>query len=301
MDKTTHFNKKWAVFGIVAIIFVLAGLYLFDGYQKIINPISTSDFVMDTVVTQQVYGLKSEEAAAEVVTRMMEYEKICSYYIDSSQLSLINQNAGKSYVQVDSQLFELIKLSKQYARETNGLFDITVAPLVSLWGVTTENPRVPDADEIDAALKLIDYNDILLKEDTLEVMLAREGMKIDLGGIAKGYICTVARQVYKEYGIKAAWISIGGNIYTYGEKPDGSLYTIGVSAPVDNRQELLGRVVIGEYVIASSGGYERYFEQDGKTYHHIIDPTDGYPADNGLLSLLSLQQTRSGGYHSSAH
>lgn len=285
-----HINKKWVVIALMSVVVVIGGLFLYDRHHKNTTPSSYSDFVMDTVVIQQLYGVKADEAATEVIDRMRRYEQMCSYYIETSQLSAINKAAGKSYVAVDSQLFDLIKMSKDYAAQTKGMFDITVAPLVQLWGVTSDSPKVPAKDKIDFALSLIDSDDILLKEDTREVMLAREGMEIDLGGIAKGYSCSIAKQVYSEFGIKAGWISIGGNIYTYGITPDKQPYEISISAPVDNRAAMLGRVNVGEWVIASSGGYERYFEQDGQVYHHIFDVRTGYPSQSDLAGVTVLCQ-----------
>ncbi len=288
MQQTNTINQKWVIIALVSAIVVIGGLFLYDRHQKNTTPQSYSDFVMDTVVIQQIYGVKSDEAAAEVIAKMREYEKVCSYYIESSQLSAINKAAGKAYVAVDRQLFDLIKISKEYAHQTGGVFDITVAPLVQLWGVTSDSPKVPAQSEIDSALALIGSDDILLKEETNEIMLAREGMEIDLGGIAKGHACSIAKQVYSDFGIKAAWISIGGNIYTYGTTPDKQPYEIGISAPVDNRAALLGRVNVGEWVIASSGGYERYFEQNGQVYHHIFDVRTGYPSQSDLAGVTVL-------------
>ena len=169
---------------------------------------------------------------------------------------------------------------------TGGAFDITVYPLMDLWGFTTGKFAVPDAQELSALLAQCGSDKLTVNGDT--IMLA-EGQGIDLGGIAKGYTSGHLMKIFEEYDLVGAVVSLGGNVQCYRTKTDGSLWRCGIQDPQDpeNGSAYLGVVSVADRAVITSGAYERYFvdEATGKTYHHILDPKTGYPAESGLLSV----------------
>lgn len=271
---------KRMIAGVLALVFLLSGC-------KSSNMLQTGElFIMSTYVTQQVYGEHADEAIHAVNTLLEEYDATFSLYKEGSEINRINQNAGTTPSAVSEETFSLIQKAKQYSELSGGLFDLTVAPLSTLWGVNSKNPRVPSDEEIAAALDLVNYRDVVLDESEQTVYLKRKGMAIDLGGIAKGFFCEKIEEIYRQYGVSSALVSIGGNIYTYGQKPDGESYRLGIRNPNDlNGSSVMGILSSHDEVVATSGAYERYFEQDGILYHHILDLETGFPAESDLLSV----------------
>ncbi|WMJ23303.1 FAD:protein FMN transferase [Paludicola sp. MB14-C6] len=247
-------------------------------------------FVMNTVVTQKVYGKNRDKAILNVNNCLKEMEKELSMYIPESYISKINQNAGLTPVKVNSYTFDLIQTTQKYCERSNGVFDITIAPITKLWGITSQNPKVPTQDQINELLPLIDYRNIKLDSKSQTVMLKEKGMAIDLGGIAKGYINDLIKSEYDKLNISSALISIGGNIYAYHTKPDNTLFTLGIRDPKGSSNDMVGKLKVKDKIVATSGAYERFFEQDGKVYHHILDSKTGYPAESDLLSATVVSE-----------
>ena len=238
-------------------------------------------FAMDTYMTLTAYGKNAKKALDEAVDEINNIEQLVSTGIDSSEVSQINKNGKGS---VSETTGYLIKRSKEIYDSTNGVFDITISPIMQAWGFPTENYRVPGKKELKKLRGLMGADHVLYDEKKQEVTLNKEGMKIDLGGIAKGYTSSKVMDIFKENGISSAVISLGGNVQTLNGKPDGSDWRVAVENPADTGS-YIGVLSIKDKAVITSGGYERYFKQDGKTYHHIIDPATGYPADNGLISV----------------
>ena len=238
-------------------------------------------FAMDTYMTLTAYGKNAKKALDEAVDEINNIEQLVSTGIDSSEVSQINKNGKGS---VSETTGYLIKRSKEIYDSTNGVFDITIYPIMQAWGFPTENYRVPGKKELKKLRGLMGADHVLYDEKKQEVILNKEGMKIDLGGIAKGYTSSKVMDIFKENGISSAVISLGGNVQTLNGKPDGSDWRVAVENPADTGS-YIGVLSIKDKAVITSGGYERYFKQDGKTYHHIIDPATGYPADNGLISV----------------
>ena len=238
-------------------------------------------FAMDTYMTLTAYGKNAKKALDAAVDEINNIEQLVSTGIDSSEVSQINENGKGS---VSETTGYLIKRSKEIYDSTNGVFDITIYPIMQAWGFPTENYRVPGKKELKKLRGLMGADHVLYDEKKQEVILNKEGMKIDLGGIAKGYTSSKVMDIFKENGISSAVISLGGNVQTLNGKPDGSDWRVAVENPADTGS-YIGVLSIKDKAVITSGGYERYFKQDGKTYHHIIDPATGYPADNGLISV----------------
>lgn len=238
-------------------------------------------FAMDTYMTLTAYGKNAKKALDEAVDEINNIEQLVSTGIDSSEVSQINKNGKGS---VSETTGYLIKRSKEIYDSTNGVFDITIYPIMQAWGFPTENYRVLGKKELKKLRGLMGADHVLYDEKKQEVTLNKEGMKIDLGGIAKGYTSSKVMDIFKENGISSAVISLGGNVQTLNGKPDGSDWRVAVENPADTGS-YIGVLSIKDKAVITSGGYERYFKQDGKTYHHIIDPANGYPANNGLTSV----------------
>ena len=243
------------------------------------------DGPLDTVSTITLYAWQGgEEPIDAIFTMLRDIDARMSAVSGKSEIAAISAQAGSS-VEVSADIFDLIKRSKVIGYETDGAFDVTIRPVVDLWGVGTERARVPALSELEDALGLVGYEDIVLNEAESSVMLAREGMRLDLGGIAKGYACHRAVEILKQSGVKHGIIDLGGNVFAYGTRPDGTPWRVGVKNPLIGENGPFCVVTVSDRAIVTSGVYERFFEYDGDIYHHIMDPKTGFPPKNGLISV----------------
>lgn len=238
-------------------------------------------FAMDTIMDLTVYGGSASELLTEARQLVQKYEGLFSVNIRTSDVAKLNQASGRA-VQVSPETYELIQKSIGITKETEGLFDISIYPLVRAWGFTKGEYRVPETEELGSLLQKVDASKIQLGPDN-RVTLPK-GMEIDLGGIAKGYLSQKLTELFREGGARAAVVSLGGNVQTFGKKPDGTPFMVGITDPSDGTS-LLGTIQVGEKAVITSGSYQRYFEKDGKVYHHIIDKRTGAPAQSDLTSV----------------
>jgi thiamine biosynthesis lipoprotein len=209
-----------------------------------------------------------------------------SVTLEGTDLGEVNAQAGIAPVKVHEDVIEILETALRYAEISDGAFDPTVGPLVKLWGIGTEEPRLPGQDEIDAVLPLINWRNVRIDKQTSTVFLTRSGMALDLGAIAKGYAADEAVKIIRKRRIPRAIIDLGGNIFTYGVKADSSPWRVGIQEPSGGlRGSYIGIVEVRNKTMVTSGVYERYFEVDGKRYHHILSTRDGYPVENQLLSV----------------
>lgn len=245
----------------------------------------TSDvFAMDTYMTLTAYGENAQEAVEAGIAEIQRLDDLLSTGKDTSEVAQINANGG-GVLSEDTDY--LVKRALDIYQSTNGAFDISIYPVMQLWGFTTGNFAVPSESDLAAKLALVDAGKIILSEENGQTSISfPEGMEIDLGGIAKGYTSGRVMDVMKSYGIKSAVINLGGNAHVLGNKTDGSQWKVGIQDPEDENG-YLGGVSVTDKAIITSGGYERYFvdEDTGVKYHHIIDPKTGYSANNGLISV----------------
>lgn len=245
----------------------------------------TSDvFAMDTYMTLTAYGENAQEAVEAGIAEIQRLDDLLSTGKDASEVAQINANGG-GVLSEDTDY--LVKRALDIYQSTNGAFDISIYPVMQLWGFTTGNFAVPSESDLAAKLALVDAGKIILSEENGQTSISLpEGMEIDLGGIAKGYTSGRVMDVMKSYGIKSAVINLGGNAHVLGNKTDGSQWKVGIQDPEDENG-YLGGVSVTDKAIITSGGYERYFvdKDTGVKYHHIIDPKTGYSANNGLISV----------------
>lgn len=235
-------------------------------------------FAMDTTMTLIAYGPHANaalDAAADEINRL---DALFSISSDTGDIFRANRD-GSSTLSADTK--ELLSRSLDFAAETGGLLEPTIEPVMNAWGFTTKNYRVPSQDELKELLSHVDYRQVEITGDTLTLP---ENVQIDLGAIAKGYTSARVMDVFRDAGLTSGIISLGGNVQALGHKPDGSLWRVGIQDPKDS-QNVIAIVEIADEAVITSGTYQRYFEQDGVTYHHIIDPRTGYPADSGLTSV----------------
>lgn len=241
-------------------------------------------FAMDTYMSLTAYGSHADQAVHDAISRIEELDAMLTTGDDSSEVGKINAT-GSGTLSEDGK--ELMKRSLELYDSTDGTFDISIYPVMELWGFPTKEYRVPDEQEIEDALKLVDASKIQFDESTGEVSFDESGMKIDFGGIAKGYTSSKVMELFREEGVTSGLVNLGGNVQALGTKPDGSDWRIGIRGPGESdadAEDYVGILTTHDKAVITSGGYERYFEKDGKRYHHIIDPATGYPADSGVVS-----------------
>ena len=245
-----------------------------------------SNIVMDTAVTLSASGENSKEAVEESFKKLEELNEMASTNIETSDVYKINSSSGKSYVKVHPEILKMIKTSIKYSKLSNGALDITLGPIIDLWGIGTDNERLPSDEEIKDKLTLVGYDKISINENDNSVMLQKEGMSIDLGGIAKGFAADEVLKIYKKYNVENGLINLGAtSIYAVGKNKDNNDWSVGIKHPrSENPNEYMGIIKLSNSSLSTSGDYERCFIKDNRRYHHIIDPKTGYPVDNGVMS-----------------
>lgn len=230
--------------------------------------------------TIEATGSEASRALDAAELKVMELDDRLSAFKPESEISRINQAAGKRFVPVHPDTMLIIKTAIEYAALSNGAFDITARPLIELWNVGSKRNSLPSPAEIERARQLVNFQDILLDEQACSVMMKRPGQALDLGGIAKGYAADEVRRILLTYYVDAATINLGGTVAVI-----GAARTIGIQHPTLPTGTPMGRVSISDQAVVTSGNYEKFFIQDGIRYHHLLDPRTGRPADSGLSSI----------------
>lgn len=238
--------------------------------------------LMDTIVTITVVSDSAEKAGRAIENAFNVTEKfgdLINFFSDGSELSSINRNAGIRKVKVSPHALDVIEKAIYIAEKSNGAFDPTIGPEIRLWDF--EKKKLPSDDEIRKNLPFVNYHDIIVDGKDSTVFLRKKGMLMDLGGTAKGYAADLAVESLKRDGIVSGIVANAGDIRTFGLKPDGKGWTIGIKNPrqTNESDEIIGRIILSGKAISTSGDYERYFISAGRRYHHILDPSTGYPAD----------------------
>ena len=249
------------------------------------DPLRGSEFVLGTICTISILDGGSEAVLQAVFARLREIESRMSANREGTEIASVNEAAGKSPVRVSADTLFVVRKALEYARISDGAFDPTIGPIVKLWNIGMEGERVPEDREIAEALPLVDWRRVVLNERASTVFLPKPKMRLDLGAIAKGYAADETARILSEHRVRAAIVDLGGNVLVYGKKPDGSLWRVGVQNPLDDRGTYLGIVSMTAGTVVTSGVYERFFEQDGRRYHHILDTKTGRPAETDLLSV----------------
>lgn len=248
---------------------------------------------MGTLVTITAVAANEGLAQAAVSAGFQEIkrlEQLLSTWIPESELSQVNQSAGQRAVTVSRETVELVSQSLELARITDGGFNIAVGPAIEAWSVT-ERQRIPDDKELEALKPLVDWASIEVNEAAHTIYLPLPGMRIDVGGIGKGYAADMAVEVMKRAGARAGVVALSGDIKTFGSLPDSAGFPVGIKHP---RQDgaVLAVVELKNEAISTAGDYERFFEQNGIRYHHILDPQTLQPArDCQSVTVIAKQGT----------
>ena len=241
-------------------------------------------FAMDTYMTFKARGEHAEEAVNEAIEEVKRLDALLSTGSAFSEVYGINEN-GHGTVSEDTR--ELLNRSMEFYESTDGLFDITIYPLMELWGFTSKEYHVPTENELQEVLACVGASKIDFDGQNVKLIA---GQKIDFGGIAKGYTSAKVMEIFKEYGIENGMVSLGGNIQTIGENESHQPWNIGIRDPKGDSDDYLGVVKVSGQAVVTSGGYERYFEEDGNTYIHILNPKTGQPADEDLISVTIISE-----------
>jgi len=310
-------NNNNLICPILLLIFFLTAL-LVPVFVKKSNARSSDDelyyfssFVMGVKVEMKLRGndaehLKKSSDNAFLVMSLLD-EKL-SNWKEKSEISLLNRADAGEWIKVSDDLFEVIASGNELSEKTGGVFDLTVGRLLELWHFYGRNPVVPEEREIKEALEYVDYRLVSLDKKTSSVRLMKKGIKIDLGGIAKGYIMKKGYETLRKEGIKAGLLNCAGDIYVWGGKPGDELWSIAIRNPF-NPEKPFAVISVTDTAVFTSGDYERSFESNGRKYHHIFDPRTGMSADkcrgvtvigkniddvNGLSSSLFIMGPRDG-------
>ncbi len=239
-------------------------------------------FAMDTVMSVTAYGEEAETAVSAAVDEINRLDTLFSVGNADSDITRLNTEKTAT---VSDETFSLVERSLELYKSTDGALNITIYPLMEAWGFTTGEYRVPEQTELTSLLGTMQIDGIQCDSDTKTITLP-ENTQIDLGAIAKGYTSSRLMDLFAEYDVVSALVSLGGNVQVYSTKPDGSKWRVAVEDPFsDSEEAYAGILSLQDQAAITSGAYERYFEQDGVRYHHILDPSTGYPAESGLSSV----------------
>ena len=269
----------------VGLLFIILCLCTGCGQNQ---PVQRSGIIMDTAVTLTASGDEAKAAIDESMARLKNLENMVSPNVPDSDVNKLAQSAGSGrWVELNPEVYQMLAVAQEYARKTNGAFDVTTKPLVDLWGIGTEHAKVPAPAELAAAQKLVGWQKLELDEESHSARLLQKGMGVDLGGIAKGLAVDEVRKIYAKYGIEDGLINLGGSsLYALGYNKDGMPWRIGLRHPrKDDGQEKMAVLPLTNAALSTSGDYERFFEVNGVRYHHIIDPRTGRPAQSGATSV----------------
>lgn len=279
------FRHRW-----LSLLFILALIISQTSCgSKSTEPVVGENYFLDTICQITVYdmgGELDEDTANYAITkgfdRCRELDNKLTNKKDSSEVGAINSAKGE-WTEVSEDTINVIKGGLKYSAMTDGQFDITIGRVTDLWDFHADEPKVPKAEDIEDAIKHVDYNKVEI--DGNRVRLNDPEMKLDLGGIAKGYVGDQVADTLMAEGVTSAVINLGGNIVTIGKKPSGDEFVIGVEKPFSDRSDIIGKTHGDDETFVTSGVYEREFEVDGKIYHHVLNAKTGYPVETDLDSV----------------
>lgn len=289
--------KHWSIF----IVLSLAGVIFLTACgsgtpETSISPLTRTEFLLGTVTTISLYDHQSEETLDLAMEKLKELEDTLSINKTGTLIDEINDAAGMHPVVVDEDTYKVIEKGLAYSELTHGAFDITIGPIVKLWNIGFPEARVPSATEIEQSLPLVGFDKVILNPTELSIYLTEPGMRLDLGGIGKGYAADEVATLLRDRGVEHAIIDLGGNVYTLGDKPGNQPWTIGVQDPFNPRGKIIGRLKTANKSIVTSGIYERFVEDEaGNKYHHILNPKTGYPYENQIAGVTIISDLSTDG------
>ena len=263
----------------VFIFLMCAALVTAAGCTAVPQKNTAVGFYMDTVIT--LTGYCDEELLREAIDLCGEYEKLLSRTLQGSDIWNVNHAKGEA-VYVSDDTVRVLELALEVCESSGGALDITIAPAVDLWDFKSGETVIPAKDDIAAAMEQVDYTKVILDGNTVRIP---EGMQIDLGAVAKGYIADKVARFLSDKGVESAALNFGGNVIAMGGKPDGSGWNIGIQDPEAPTGDSAAVLSVQDLSVVTSGVYQRGFDLDGIRYHHILDSETGYPVQNGVASV----------------
>ncbi len=265
-----------------------------------------TDFCLDTQCTITIYdtdealnpdgAMAMEEAEGildEAFDEIRHYENILSKTVDGSDVDRINKANGQP-IEISGETMDVIQLCMEAGLLSDGKFDMTIGALTDLWDFKSENPQVPQQNDIEKALDTVDFTK--MRTQGSSVTFTNPETRVDFGGVAKGYIADRIGEFLKEKGVKKAIVNLGGNIVTIGQKDEETLWNIGIERPYSDRTEIMGTVQVADATVVTSGIYERNFQQGGVLYHHVLDPATGYPVETDLEAITLVAAEGNSGF-----
>lgn len=287
-------NKKrfvWFLTGLCFLLLAACSSGVEEEQTLLKTPYEQTEFLMGTYVTLRVYDEGKEAVLEQGFKRVEELADKITVNEPDSEIDKINELAGKEAVELSDEVYPLVEAAAEYSEVSDGGFDYTVGPITDLWRIGFDDARKPEQSEIDAALNLVDFSKVEFDTENKSVFLTEEGMALDLGAIAKGYIADEIRKLFEDSGVTTAIIDLGGNVIVMGGSPtrEGEAWNVGIQDPLSERGETVGKTAQKNRSIVTSGIYERYLEVDGEIYHHLMNPQTGYPFDNEIagVSIIS--------------
>ena len=285
MKNTTKKSIKLHSFRrITAFLCVILSVFAVTGCKASAQPITKTAFFFNTVISITFYSQSDADLFPEVENLCRKYENMLSRTVEGSDIYNIN-HAGGDCTEVSAETAELINTALSYCELTDGMVDITIAPLMDLWNFTDgETTKAPPSDEeIQALLSHVDYRNVIVEDNCVE--LSDPEASIDLGFIAKGYIADKVKEFLVSKGVESAIVNLGGNVNLIGSKPGGESYSVGIRKPFGAEGEYMDSVSVSDTSLVTSGIYERCFRDGDKFYHHILNPHTGYPVENSLTQV----------------
>lgn len=292
-------------------ITILTSLCLFVGllsgcvFPTIKNEVSNSGFYFNTIINITLYNTNNSKLIDDCFDIAHKYENMFSNTIPESDISKINDNAGIKSVKVNPETIELLNSAIKYCELSNGKFDITIGKLSELWNISkisqsikndeniTDDSVIPKESDILALVNHINFHNIII--DSNSVYLSDSDAKIDLGGIAKGFVADKMKEYLLENGINSAIINLGGNVLTIGSNSNGNSFNVGIQKPFNKSGEIITKIPVISKSVVTSGIYERYYKVDDVIYHHLLDSKTGYPINNNLLSVTIISDSSTEG------
>ena len=246
---------------------------------------------MNTNVEQKIFGDNSSAIYNTALKELHRLEEMMSFYKETSEVSLLNRQAGKEAVKLSEEMMLVLQRSQYYSLLSESAFNIMLSPLIQLWKKSGKKNKLPFDKDIDDALKLCSNDNLVLDASDDTAYLTQEGCMVDLGGIGKGFAADVCCNIYRDMGATSAFINLGGNVKAIGNRVDGKQWTVGIQHPDKPRGNCYCAIMCSDLSVVTSGGYERYQEIDGVRYHHILDGGTGYSSKTDLKSVTVISQS----------
>ena len=280
-------KRTLAVLSVLLCAAVVVAGYLYFRPGSDPEGFESTDYAMGTYVQQTVFGKNGEAAAKAASSSVKDLENLISWRIEDSDVARLNAAAGTDWITVDPKTAALLAVSLDVAQKSGGAFDPTILPVSSLWDFGGDNQHLPSDADLKKFDAYVDYRNLRVDTQSSAASLKLHYMAIDLGGIGKGAACDEAVEAYRKAGADYGIIAVGGSVGVYGSKPDGSPWRIAVRDPKagDGQADAMGQIELTSGFVSTSGTYEKYFTENGVTYHHLLNPKTGYPENNGLISV----------------